>query len=80
MSSRYDAFEERLVNLEDKLVALQEQVNNNLKIHKSVKLYIKILILFHFLENEKINNIIIFVIISIVLYVTSEETQGRVAS
>jgi len=28
MSNRYDAFEERLVNLEDKLVALQEQVNN----------------------------------------------------
>lgn len=27
MSNRYDAFEERLVNLEDKLVALQEQVN-----------------------------------------------------
>lgn len=26
MSNRYDAFEERLVNLEDKLVALQEQV------------------------------------------------------
>lgn len=30
MSNRYDAFEERLVNLEDKLVALQEQVNSNI--------------------------------------------------